>query len=201
MCIRDNLETLFRLFGFSLTSALENATGSGMDSLTMFLYIAFIGPITEELWFRGAVLRSLQPFGRKLAVVFSALLFGLFHGNLPQGIFAFAFGLILGYTALEYSIFWSMFLHIFNNLILNYGMRFLVDLVPPLYQPLVQLGVLVLFGLIGVVLCLTRGQKLSSWSRRNPIDRGYAKLFWTSPWNIILIVVMALVSLTTVSLA
>lgn len=193
------LELLFRLFGFTLTSALENATGTGMDSLTMFLYIAFLGPITEELWFRGAILRTFQPFGRKLAVLLSALLFGLFHGNLPQGIFAFAFGLILGYTAMEYSIFWSIFLHIFNNLVLNYGMRYLTGLVPPAYQTAVQLGILVLLALIGIVLCLVRRRKLSAWCSGSPIDRAYTKLFWTNPWNILLIVAMALVSLTTIS--
>ena len=197
--VASTLELLFRLFGFTLTSALENATGTGMDSLTLFLYIAFIGPITEELWFRGAILRTFQPFGRKFAAVLSAFLFGLFHGNLPQGIFAFALGLILGYTAMEYSIFWSIFLHIFNNLVLNYGMRYLASLIPSAYQAAVQLGILTLLALAGIALCLVRRKKLSAWCSGSPIDRAYTKLFWTNPWNIILIVVMALISLSTVS--
>ena len=36
-----------------------------------------------------------------------------------QGTFAFLFGLILGFVAMEYSLVWSIALHIFNNAILS----------------------------------------------------------------------------------
>ena len=52
------------------------------------------------------------------SILGSAFLFGLFHGNLLQTPYAFLVGLVLGYVAVEYSVGWSMALHIFNNLVL-----------------------------------------------------------------------------------
>ena len=92
------LEALFNLWGLSITEALVQASGM-TNSPTMLLYISLVAPVVEELLFRGAVLRSFQPFGKRFAIVFSALLFGLFHGNLVQIPFAFLVGLVLGYVA------------------------------------------------------------------------------------------------------
>ena len=53
-------------------------------------------PFTEEIIFRGlgfAALREKLPFW--LSAALSAALFGLYHGNLPQGVYAFLIGLPL----------------------------------------------------------------------------------------------------------
>lgn len=53
-------------------------------------------PLAEELVFRGfafSVLRERMPFWA--AALASAAYFGIFHGNLPQGIYAFLIGLEL----------------------------------------------------------------------------------------------------------
>ena len=42
-------------------------------------------------------------------------MFGLMHENIPQSVFAFMVGIILGYVAIEYSIWWAIILHIINN--------------------------------------------------------------------------------------
>ena len=95
---------------------IESAT-AGSTSVSMFLYASFLGPITEEIVFRGFVLRSLEKYGKHFAIVTSAIMFGLFHANFIQGIFAILVGLILAYVALEYSIKWSIAFHIVNNFI------------------------------------------------------------------------------------
>jgi hypothetical protein len=76
-----------------------------------------VGPCVEEAVFRGAVLRQLLPHGQNFAIVFSALLFGCYHLNLEQGIYAFILGLVLGYTASRFSLKWSLALHMTNNLL------------------------------------------------------------------------------------
>jgi len=82
-----------------------------------FLYIVIVGPIAEEIIFRGAIMRSLQRYGDNFAIVISALLFGLYHMFFFQGVFAFFVGILFGYVALRFSIKWSMLLHIVNNLL------------------------------------------------------------------------------------
>lgn len=96
-------------------------SGTAETSVSLALYTAVAAPVTEELLFRGAVLRSLQPYGKRFAIFCSALLFGLVHQNLTQTPFAFGFGLLAGYVAMEYSILWSMSLHILNNAVLALG--------------------------------------------------------------------------------
>ena len=66
-----------------------------------YIVIGILAPIAEEMVFRGAILRSLlkafSPQMHWLAIILSALLFGVVHGNLPQGCHAFAIGLLLGW--------------------------------------------------------------------------------------------------------
>ena len=111
------LELLMNAFDKSVMPVLEAVAGSS-DTFSMFLYASIFAPVWEELLFRGYVLRTLRPFGKRFAVLCSALLFGLFHGNLLQTPYAVIMGLILGYVTVEYSILWSVLLHMFNNLVL-----------------------------------------------------------------------------------
>lgn len=70
------------------------------DWFTLF-YVAVAGPILEEYIFRWALLNRLRPMGEKASILFTAVLFGLFHGNLTQMLYATAIGAILGYMAVK----------------------------------------------------------------------------------------------------
>lgn len=111
------LEGVLNAFGLSLMDYLDQVSGQS-DTVSMFLYSAILAPLSEEIFFRGYLLRSLKPYGKRFAIVASAALFGLFHGNLLQTPYAFAVGLLLGYVTVEHSIFWAMGIHVFNNLVL-----------------------------------------------------------------------------------
>jgi hypothetical protein len=81
-------------------SKLMEQAGLTDSSLTisMIIYALLIGPIVEEMTFRGAtysILRKNLNFWT--ANVIQAALFGLIHMNLIQGIYAFFLGLALGY--------------------------------------------------------------------------------------------------------
>jgi membrane protease YdiL (CAAX protease family) len=109
----------FSVFGLSDTP-LSMPTVDISDMMRSpwgLLYIVLVGPIAEEIIFRGAIMRSLQRYGDNFAIVISALLFGLYHMFFFQGMFAFFVGILFGYVALRFSIKWSMLLHILNNLL------------------------------------------------------------------------------------
>lgn len=80
------------------------------------IFIILIIPIVEELLFRGTVQKPLEKYGKFFAIIISSLVFAIYHGNLIQGIYAFICGLLLGFTASEYSLKYSVFLHIFHNI-------------------------------------------------------------------------------------
>lgn len=111
------LELLMNAFGGSLVPLLEQVSGQS-SSFSMFLYVSILAPVWEELLFRGYILRSLKPYGKRFAIWTSAVLFSLFHGNLLQAPYALLMGLVLGYAAVEHSILWSIGLHLMNNLVL-----------------------------------------------------------------------------------
>lgn len=119
-----------------------------------------IGPLCEELLFRGLLAGRLARYGQKPAAFVSALLFGLYHANLSQFFYAFLLGLLLAYAYFYTgTLKTSVILHILFNL---YG-SFVVFLLP-------ESGVLpVLYGLswpvltiVGAVL-LVRGRMRQLW--------------------------------------
>ena len=65
-----------------------------------YIIIGLLAPIAEEMVFRGAILRVLLKFTKNpwSAIVISAFIFGIIHGNIPQFIHAFIIGLLLGWT-------------------------------------------------------------------------------------------------------
>ena len=70
-------------------------------AVVLFIQLAVIAPIFEELWFRGIVMKALRPYGNGFAIFVSALLFGLTHANLQQFFYATVLGICLGYIAVS----------------------------------------------------------------------------------------------------
>lgn len=78
---------------------------------------AVLPALVEETVFRGYMLGALRPHGEKLAIVITAVLFGLIHGNLLQFPFAMILGLALGWLTVQTdSLLPAVLLHFTNNL-------------------------------------------------------------------------------------
>ncbi len=100
-------------------SELMQMAGIGETTVWSLFATVVIAPISEELLFRGLTLRFLQKAGAKfwIANTIQALLFGILHLNLVQGLYAFVLGLVLGYVAGKCkSVFLSVMLHLAFNL-------------------------------------------------------------------------------------
>ena len=81
---------------------LVNSAGIGNSAIT-FMIAAFLAPVGEECFYRGIILRKAEKaFTFVMANIIQAALFGIMHGNLVQGAYAFALGLILGYVYHKY---------------------------------------------------------------------------------------------------
>ncbi len=92
-----------------------NGLLDGMSWLTL-LYVSVIGPIIEEYVFRWKLLNRLRPLGEKAAILFSAVTFGLLHGNLTQMLYATAIGIVFGYVAVKTGrIKYNCIMHIMVN--------------------------------------------------------------------------------------
>ena len=66
-----------------------------------YVAVGILVPLTEEIVFRGAILRSLLDMMSKknhwVAIMISAAMFGLAHGNAAQFVNALLMGLLLGW--------------------------------------------------------------------------------------------------------
>ena len=90
----------------------KTTVGIVLYVIAVVLAPAFI----EEMIFRGAVMQSLRRFGDIFAIVFSALIFGIFHLNLVQMPYAFIMGLCMGYFVMRTGSLWvSIIVHLINN--------------------------------------------------------------------------------------
>ncbi len=88
----------------------------------IFISTCIIAPIFEEILYRGVLLNGLlKKYNYKKAIIYSALIFGIAHMNLPQGVNAFFLGVIIGlayyYTR---SIYLCMTMHFVNNFLVNF---------------------------------------------------------------------------------
>lgn len=183
------LEFIMNLFGQSALGILESVSGQS-DSFSMFLYSALIAPVAEEIFFRGFVLRSLKPFGKRFAIFGSAVLFGLFHGNLLQTPYAFLVGLVLGYVTVEYSVFWAMALHLFNNLVLADLLTRVLTLLPEMTASMLQLMLFGGFAAASIVLLALRRKEIREYNRSEWMDRRCLKCFFINSGVIVLTVLM-----------
>ena len=134
----------------------EDATtllpSGGAELFVQFLALCAVPAVVEELLFRGALQGLMRPSGSAAAIFGPALLFGLLHLDLAQGLTAFACGVFLGWLAERSgSILPGMLLHFCNNTLafLNLYLRFYAP------QPVsfgVELFILFFFPVFGVWL-------------------------------------------------
>ncbi|MCI8339875.1 MAG: CPBP family intramembrane metalloprotease [Lachnospiraceae bacterium] len=87
------------------------------DMFLNILYVVTIGPISEELIFRGALFdRFYLVFPFWTANILQALLFGIYHMNVIQGFYAFLLGILLGMVRqMTGSILATIFSHMIFN--------------------------------------------------------------------------------------
>ncbi len=98
---------------------LESAGLMGDVSPLMIVYALILGPICEELIFRGVTYHSaakVMPY--YWAIIVQAILFGAFHMNHLQSLYAFVLGLGLGYIMYLYdNIIITILIHMAYNII------------------------------------------------------------------------------------
>ena len=66
-----------------------------------FVAVVLIGPVVEELLYRGAGIALLQPYGRWVAIAVTSLLFGVGHGLLLSLAAFIWFGLVVAFVRLR----------------------------------------------------------------------------------------------------
>lgn len=183
-------------------SILEIATSSNL--WVNFLIMVICAPIAEELLFRKLLMDRTIKYGEAVSVLFSGLMFGLFHGNLNQFVYAFTLGVCFGFIYVKTgNIRYSIYLHMVINfmgsilgiLVLNFvGEDFINALNDPaLLMPyitehmgtvmfyLLYAFLLIAIAITGIVLLIVNAKKIHFLSGEATIPKG--KRFSTAILN------------------
>ncbi len=92
---------IYTLLGEKLGIYLDTSATSVIPLLPWYItliFTVFVAPFFEELIFRRLIIDRIGVYGEKLAVLFSAIAFALFHMSVQQFFYAFLVGLVLGYV-------------------------------------------------------------------------------------------------------
>lgn len=167
-------EALLNLFGFSVETAMESASANS-TTFSMMVYVGFFAPFFEEFIFRGFVMRAYSKTncGKFLAIVMSASIFGIMHGNPVQIFYAAAVGVVLGYTAMEYGIIWSILLHFLNNFVFGDVTTFLFKMLPETAANILDIVIFAVFFLGGILVLILNSKKIVAYVRENVCDKRY----------------------------
>ena len=138
--VPGSMETYQELIGFSLIAALT---------------VVIIAPIGEELIFRGIIFRLLEKnLPVVAAIIIQAVLFGIYHMNIMQGLYVLPLALALGYTAYRTkSVYPCILMHMVNNF-----MPSLLAVLPE-SVPTVPVAIIIIVISAAVLYPLTKGMR------------------------------------------
>jgi len=174
MTLQSYLHWFFPELPDRIKETLAPMSNSDVSVFKLLAVFALLPAICEELAFRGFILSGFSRNGRTgVAIVFSALLFGVMH-MIPQQVFnAFLLGMVLGLLALRSgSILPGVLFHFVNN-----AMGVLAERIPPetfesgpasWIATVDQEGLH--FSLLTLLFCLTGGVAFIGHLIRSPND-------------------------------
>ena len=186
-------------FGVTESNGMDELlNGLKTEAIPMYLYMVIGAPVFEELACRKFLLDRLHPYGEGFAMLVSALLFGLIHGNSGQFFLAFFIGLLFAMVYMRTGrIVYTMLLH---------GMINLTATLPEFFA-LADIDILlgwniavIALGVIGMIVLLLRKKAHDPLLSPTVSDfAGATNATWRNP-GMIIMRVFGLVTLVTTDL-
>lgn len=116
-----SLNALIGFSGLDKISGKYQQAAEALYSGGIFLELIVVGvfgPVCEELIFRGLMFQRLCGYVKPvIAVLISALVFGIYHGNIVQGVYAFCLGVVMALCYLRFQTLWApILIHVVANI-------------------------------------------------------------------------------------
>ena len=139
-------------------------------SILMLVVTVILAPIVEELTFRYFIFNKIRRYGDKAAIITTAVLFGLFHMNFEQFIYATAIGLVFGYIVSKTGrVRYTIMLHMLVNFFGGVGSLY-IEKLDNVMVTLIYTIFCYLMILVGMILFFTKikSVKLEAGTERVP---------------------------------
>lgn len=125
ICMYFVISGLFLIADIAFPSVMEKynelmkMSSLGTNVFITVIYGYLLGPVTEELCFRGVMQGLLHKSNMSYmsVIVIQGLLFGIMHMNLVQGVYAFMLGMALGYIRYKYK---TLILSVVAHIVFNF---------------------------------------------------------------------------------
>lgn len=200
--ISDIMAYNLSLTGINFSNNSNDENWSTYRFLLEIVDTAIVPAVFEEFAFRGVVLNKLRKFGDSYAIIMSAVLFGLMHGNLSQIPFAFILGLVIGFIAVKTnSIIPGILIHFFNNLfsvIMSYlGMINVFNTQEYIIIHFISVLTIVILGLVSVVI-LCKDKEFFSISNQGENDLSLKSKISSSLLSVGMIFFIVVITLETI---
>lgn len=177
------IEYILNFIGYTSMPSMEVLETS--TTISMFAYTCFIAPVIEEFIYRGAILRYLENYGAKFAIMASSILFGFMHGNIVQIPATILIGIVFGFVAKKYSIKISILLHMINNIFAE-GYNYLINFDGAISNIVIIVDIVIF--ILFIIIAIKNKEVVKNWSRNNRIEKGTLKYFFTSIVIILLLI-------------
>jgi membrane protease YdiL (CAAX protease family) len=165
------------------------------ESPLKILCVVVLAPLVEEFLFRKQLIDRCGRYGEKNSILFSALLFGLFHMNLYQFFYAFGLGLVFAYVytrtrRLRYSVIMHMIINFMGSVLTplllsgvdlatveemsagSFDPQALSGMPPALAAYLIYVLVLIGLSIAGLVLLIVKVPKLAYRPSAEELGKG-----------------------------
>lgn len=142
-----------------------------------FFFMVLCAPVVEEFVFRKLIVDRTLRYGQGVAIVTSGLMFGLFHGNLSQFVYAFTLGMFFAFIyiktgKLKFTIALHMIINFMGGIVSVLILKMLTnsglyDMVSEDYDPMafaeyvmsgegseMMISMLVLLVYAGIIFCI-----------------------------------------------
>lgn len=95
-------DEIFSAFDINISSS-GSLPVTGIGLAVYAVYTCIIAPVTEELFYRGMLLRTFSKSSQHFGIFATAVMFGLGHGNIRQFILGFIVGIFLAHITLKHN--------------------------------------------------------------------------------------------------
>ncbi len=155
MCAAISVNMIISLTGLAYFSPTYQEVSEIIYSGSIWIELlaaVIAAPIVEELLFRGLIYKRLLVWvSPKVGMIISSAIFGLFHGNLVQFVYAFIIGFLLAYMYEKCKTIWvPIIFHVCANLIAV----LITELVPEQFMNIITLLVVMVATSVGTVVLI-----------------------------------------------
>ncbi|MBB6716693.1 CPBP family intramembrane glutamic endopeptidase [Clostridium gasigenes] len=151
------------LFKGSFDALEKNMSFIGDSNIFLtILVVGIVAPFAEELLFRGIIYKTLsKSMSIPTVIIIQGVLFGIYHMNIVQGLYATLLGILFGYVTYKTKSLWpAIIMHMVNNTVSTIASSILGESLETVFSLIIVLSLGFAITAVGTVLIKRNNPKV-----------------------------------------